>query len=121
VLKKKLIFVRPDNQPLPRAFWLRVDLDVSSGIDLKTCPLRIYFDFIGALFPAHCARPPVRRGVNYFFVETSGKAAALAFGPLQVPARFRLEAAAYEAAPEDAELLPRISIPDDVRRPDVQR
>jgi len=118
--QKKLVFIRPDKQPLPPAFWLRVNLDVSRGVDLSTCPVRFYFDFIGALFPGHCARPPVQRGVNHFFVETSGMAKALAIGPLQIPAKFRVEAAAYEAIPADAELLPRISIADDVRRPDVQ-
>jgi hypothetical protein len=97
-----------------------VDLDVSRGVDLSSCPLRIYFDFIGALFPAHCARPTVQRGENYFFVETSGRAKALGFGPLQVPVRFRIQPVAYEAAPNDEALAMQVAIADNLRRPDAR-
>jgi hypothetical protein len=119
--QKKLIFTRPGNEQLPPAFWLRVELDVSRGVDLSSCPLRIYFDFIGALFPAHCARPTVQRGLNYLYVETSGMATALAFGPLQVPAQLRIEAVAYQAMPDDAELVSETAIAENLRRPDARR
>ncbi|HVX35846.1 MAG TPA: hypothetical protein VHC71_06480 [Hyphomicrobium sp.] len=118
VLQKKLTFARPDDAPLPSAFWLRVDLDVEPRIDLATLPLRIYFDFIGAFFPAHCARPPIRRGTNYFYVETSGMAKALAFGPLHPPTRMRIRAETFEAsASDDAGAYGAIA--DRVTRPDA--
>ena len=118
VFKKKLTFVRPDHVPLPRTFWLRVDLDAGRGIDLSICPLRIYFDYIGALFPAHCARPPVKRGTNFFLVETSGMAKALAFGPLQVPTRFNIRAQAFDATTEDENMSAYGAIADNLSRPD---
>lgn len=118
--KKKLVFTRPNNEPLPASFWLRVDLDVGSDIDLSICPLRVYFDYIGALFPAHCARPPVRRGANYLFVETSGMAKALAFGPLQVPVQLRISADAFEAAADDENYAARGAVVDNLQRPDAK-
>jgi hypothetical protein len=118
VLPKKLTFTRPGNAPLPAAFWLRVDLDVEPRIDLATLPLRIYFDFIGAFFPAHCARPPIRRGTNYFFVETSGMAKALAFGPLHLPMRMRIGAETFEAVADD-DVAAHGAIADSVTRPDA--
>jgi hypothetical protein len=119
-LQKKLTFVRPDGAPLPASFWLRVDLDADPAIDLSICPLRVYFDYVDALFPAHCARPPVRRGTNYFFVETSGKAKALAFGPLHAPARMRIGMQAFAAIAADENQAEFGAIVDNVRRPDAR-
>ncbi len=118
VLKKKLVFSNPARPVLPRTFWLRIDLDIESRIDMSICPLRIYFDYIGAFFPAHCARPPVRRGVNYFFVETSGRAKAFALGPLGVPMRIRAQAEAFQAEPGDSPVAFG-PIADNLARPDA--
>lgn len=118
--QEKLTFSRPDSAMLPSSFWLRVDLDADSSVDLSTCPLRVYFDYIGAFFPAHCARPPVRKGTNYFFVETSGQAKALAFGPLHVPARMRISAQAFESVADDENRIAVGAISDNVRRPDAK-
>jgi hypothetical protein len=119
--KKKLTFVRPNNAPLPRMFWLRVELDSASGVDFSICPLRVYFDYIGAFFPAHCARPPVKQGTNFFLVETSGLAKGLAFGPLQVPTKFKIRAEAFEAMAEDENLSAHGAIVDNLSRPDPSR
>jgi len=118
VVQKKLTFRLAGDAPLPPAFWLRVDLDIEPGVDLATLPLRVYFDFIGAFFPAHCARPPISRGANYFLVESSGLAKGLAFGPLHNPMRMRIRAEAFEAAAED-DVAAHGAIADSVTRPDA--
>jgi hypothetical protein len=119
-MKQKLTFVRPDNSPLPSRFWLQVELDADPRLDLTVCPLRVYVDYVGAFFPAHCARPPVQRGINHFLVETSGLAKGLALGPLEVPARFRLKAEVFHAGDEDQPQRYGV-IADNLARPDAAR
>ncbi|HVX35835.1 MAG TPA: hypothetical protein VHC71_06425 [Hyphomicrobium sp.] len=118
-LAKKLTFARPGEAPLPPTFWLRLDLDVDPHVDLSVCPLRVYFNYTGTFYPAHCARPPVRRGINYFLVETSGLAKALAFGPLQLPMRMRIRAETFAAFGEDEDVSVHGVIADSVTRPDA--
>lgn len=99
--RKKLVLALPGGGNLPRKFWLRLDLEAPATLDLSTLPVRIYFDFIGEMFPGHCARPVLKRGENFLLVETSGFAQALGFGPLETGTRLRLGATLYEAASAD--------------------
>jgi hypothetical protein len=118
-MDKKLTYVPQGSDVLPQNFWLKIDLDADRSIDLSTCPLRVYFNYTGAYYPAHCARPPIKRGTNHFYVETSGRAAGLAFGPLQVPSRLSVRAEAFEAAPED-DAAAYGAIADNLSRPDAK-
>jgi hypothetical protein len=101
-LKKKLVLRLSDGSNLPKKFWLQLEIDAAESIDMASLPLRIYFDFIGEMFPGHCARPLVRRGMNSLLVETSGYAQAIGFGPLQAGVRFKLHPALYNAGPKDS-------------------
>lgn len=100
--KKKLVLSRPDGSNFPKKFWLRLDLDAMPSLDLSTLPVRVYFDFIGEMFPGHCARPQLKLGTNYLLVETSGFAQAIGFGPLHAGTRMKLAATLHEADPADA-------------------
>ena len=100
--KKKLVLSLTDCANLPKKFWLKLDFDAPESVDLAHLPLRVYFDFIGEMFPGHCARPLLVRGANTLLVETSGQAQAIGFGPLQAGARFKLLPTLYYADPEDA-------------------
>lgn len=100
--KKKLV-VRPvDGGNLPTKFWLRMELDAPETMNLAQLPLRVYFDFIGDMFPGHCCRPVIVRGTNYFFVETSGQASAIGFGPLEAGMKFKLHPTIFSAQDEDS-------------------
>lgn len=101
-LKKKRVYRLASGANLPRKFWMELDLDASANFDFAAQPLRIYFDFTGQFYPAHCARPPVSRGSNIFLVETSGNAAAWAFGPLDPGVKIRTAVRLYEADGSDA-------------------
>jgi hypothetical protein len=99
--QKPCAFLRCVNDaPLPCGFWLQLDLE-GQPLDWTSQPLRIFFNFAGAYFPGHCARPVVRPGRNLFWVETSGLARDLGFGIVSPPARLRLRALSYAATPED--------------------
>lgn len=100
--KKKLVIRLKDGRNLPKKFWLRLELDAAESLDLSALPLRVYFDFIDEMFPAHCARPLVARGHNTLFVETSGHAKAIGFGPLQAGVRFKLTPVLYRAELDDS-------------------
>lgn len=100
-LKKKLILEPEDGRKLPEKFWLCLDFDAPEELDLAGTPLRIYFDYIGEMFPGHCARPAIQRGRNWFLVETSGQANAIGFGPLLVGMRFKIHPLLYQAMPGD--------------------
>jgi hypothetical protein len=101
-LKKKLVLRLPDGGNLPKKFWLKLHLDAPASLDLATTPVRVYFDFIGDMFPGHCARPMLKRGTNFLLVETSGFAQGVGFGPLAAGTRLKLDPVLHEAAPEDA-------------------
>jgi hypothetical protein len=100
-IHKKLVLKLADRR-LPQKFWLTLDLEAEPHLDLTILPLRIYFDFVGAMVPAHCARPPIVRGRNHYLVETSGFANAIGFGPLVPNTKFKLSAQLLEALPNDA-------------------
>jgi|SRR5665213_1451040 len=97
-MKKKLVLRLANGAKLPQKFWMRLDIDAPRGVDLRTLPLRIYFDFVGEMFPAHCARPSINRGQNAYLVETSGMATAIGFGPLLPNTRFKLSVELLEAS-----------------------
>lgn len=99
--RPKLIFGLADGANLPRRFWLEVDLQ-AEGLTLAENPVRFFFNFTGEYFPGHCARPVLRPGYNLFWVETSGKASDIGFGPISVPARLKIGARAYTATEADA-------------------
>jgi hypothetical protein len=100
-IQKKLVLKLADRR-LPQKFWLTLDLEAEPDLDLTIQPIRIYFDFVGAMVPAHCARPPIVRGKNHYLVETSGLASAIGFGPLVPNTKFKLSARLLEALPNDA-------------------
>jgi hypothetical protein len=100
-INKKLVLTLPDRK-LPQKFWLMLDFESEPRVDMATLPLRIYFDFIGLMIPAHCARPPVVHGRNHYLVETSGLASAIGFGPLLLNSKFKLSPVLLEALPSDA-------------------
>ena len=98
---KTILVLRPaDGTKLPRKFWLQLFFDAPRGINLKTLPLRNYFDFVGEMFPAHCNRPEIVRGDNYFSIETSGLASAIGIGPLLPGTRFKLLPKLFRSMPE---------------------
>lgn len=99
--RKKLVLGLPGGGNLPKKMWLRLDLDAPASLDLSTLPVRVYFDFIGEMFPGHCARPALKRGANFLLVETSGFAQAVGFGPLEAGTRLKLGVTLYEAAAAD--------------------
>jgi len=99
--KKKLVLKLADGANLPKKFWLKLDFDAPESVDLAHLPLRVYFDFIGEMFPGHCARPLLQRGANALLIETSGHAKAIGFGPLQAGARFKLHPMLYSANSDD--------------------
>jgi len=101
-LKKKQIHRLASGENLPRRFWMELDVDGSANFDFAAEPLRIYFDFTGQLFPAHCARPKVKPGKNIFLVETSGNASAFAFGPLEPGVKIRTSVKIYTADNTDS-------------------
>lgn len=86
----RLIYTAKDSENLPKKFVLEMDFDHGGTMAVENTPLRIYFNFIGEYFPGHCTRPPVQIGKNRYLIETSGKASAIAFGPLDAKTRFKL-------------------------------
>ncbi len=85
---------------LPSRFWVDVDFD-GTAMNVKDNPLRVFFNFTGDYFTGHCTRPPVQVGHNRFWVETSGNATHIGFGPMNVPSGLKLTARAYVAHPDD--------------------
>jgi len=63
--------------------------------------MRFYFNFTGEYFPGHCARPKIALGTNRYWVETSGNAEDLAFGPLNLPSKLRMSVRMAEATEAD--------------------
>lgn len=110
-LKTKLVHRPTGDGRLPADFWLRLTLDAPEDLDLSTNPVRIYFDFIGEMFPGHCARPTLRRGVNVLFVETSGNASGLGIGPLAAGIRLKVEAQLFQAGENDDLDVPSVAAP----------
>ncbi len=108
-LKVKQVYAPADGGRLPADFWVKLTLDAPADLDLSTNPVRLYFDFIGEMFPGHCARPALRRGDNLLFVETSGNASALGIGPLEAGTRLRLSAQLYQASETDDLAVPAAS------------
>lgn len=102
--KKKLVIRLSDGKNIPKKFWFRLELDAAESLDMAGLPLRVYFDFIDEMFPGHCARPLLARGLNILFVETSGQAKAIGFGPLQAGMRFKLSPVMYRAEMGDCEI-----------------
>ena len=100
--KKKLVIRLKNGSNLPKKFFLHLEFDTAETIDLTSLPLRVYFDFIGDMFPAHCTRPLLTNGSNNLLVETSGRARAIGFGPLQTGVRFKLRAVLYSDASDDS-------------------
>lgn len=109
-LRTKLVYKPADGERLPADFWLRLTLDAPNDLDLSTNPVRIYFDFIGEMFPGHCARPALRRGVNTLLVETSGNAARLGIGPMTAGSRLKVEAQVFVAEDNDDLDAPALTI-----------
>lgn len=107
-LGKKLEFTPKDAEYFPKSFWISTFFATENDNDHATQPLRIYFDYLGKMFPGHCARPTVRHGVNTFFIETNGKAKAVGFGPLQAGLRFKIEPQFFAATDDDGEDLEEI-------------
>lgn len=101
----QIIYAPEDGGNLPKAFWLEVDLAPDAELDLASDPMRFYFDFTGDFFPGHCARPKLKIGLNRYYIETSGLARRLAFGPLSLPSRFSLTARFYAASADGPDVL----------------
>lgn len=99
-VRPQLMFKRADGENLPKAFWLEVDLE-AEGLDLAGDPMRFYFNFTGEYFPGHCTRPRMEMGTNRYWVETSGNASDLAFGPLNLPSKLRMGVRMAEATEAD--------------------
>lgn len=102
--KKKQVLRPAMGGMLPKKFWLFLEFDAPETMNLADLPLRIYFDFIGEMFPGHCCRPIIVRQANYYFVETSGQAAAIGFGPLHAGVKLKLHPMLHEASSDDTHL-----------------
>lgn len=107
-IKKKLVFKPDGAEFLPKNFWIRLQFDGEDDLDFATQPLRIYFNYTGQMFPGHCARPKLQRGVNYLFIETNGRAMAVGFGVLHDGTRLKLEPEFYLANDDDGEHLQEV-------------
>lgn len=98
--KPLITYAAASGDKLPKQFWLDVDYDATK-MSLKDAPLRVFFNFTGDYFTGHCTRPPVQVGHNRFWVETSGNATHIGFGPMTLPSELKVTAQAYAADPAD--------------------
>ncbi|WP_137702846.1 hypothetical protein [Marimonas lutisalis] len=98
--RPKIIYGLADGGNLPRRFWLELDVQ-AEDLDFTAQPVRVHFNFTGAYFPGHCARPEIAPGRNLYWVETSGNASDMGFGVVNVPARLNIRARAYSALDSD--------------------
>lgn len=107
-LNRKLVFTPDGNEHFPKNFWIRIKLEGEDSLDFASHPLRVYFNYTGKMFPGHCSRPKICRDINYLFVETNGKAKAIAFGPLHEGTRFKIEPQFFAASDDDGKDLEEV-------------
>jgi hypothetical protein len=98
--QRKVVFTPDKRDALPESFWVVFDLEGDRS-EIETSKFRTYFDFTGAFFPGHATRPVLTPGRNVLHVETNGKAARMAFGPVNPPSTFRLTNVHFYEAPDD--------------------